>query len=110
MDGNGIITVLQNFGSFGLALGVVGSIGWTIWRKVIEPQQEEIRKEHKAHMDTLQKLVENSGDITREFINLSKENITTMKELNGKISTHHAVMQAEHKQGVDAIQENRRKR
>jgi len=108
MDGNGIISILQNFGSFGLALGVVGSIGWTIWKKVIEPQQEEIRKEHKAHIETLQRLAENSGNITQEFINLSRENITTMKELNGKISTHHVQMQEEHKRNLDAISRNQR--
>ena len=97
------MTVLQNFGTFGLVLGVVGSVGWAIWKKVIAPQQEEIRKEHKAHIETLQKLVENSGDITQEFINLSKENIIAMKELNGKISTHHIQMQEEHKREFEAI-------
>ena len=103
MDGNGMLTVLQNFGSFGLALGVVGSVGWVVWKKIIAPQQEELRKETNAHIETLQKLVENSGDITKEFINLSKENIIALKELNGKISTHHIQMQEEHKRGMDLL-------
>ena len=109
-----MMTILQNFGAFGLALGVVGSVGWAIWNKVIKPQQEEIREEHKAHIVTLQKLAEDNRQITRgfieEFMDSSKENIAALKELNGKISTHHAQMHAEHKQGIDAIKESRRRK
>ena len=112
MGGNGMMTILQNFGAFGLALLVVGSAFWGVWNKVIKPQQEEIRKEHRAHIETLQKLAEDNRQITRgfieEFMNSSKENITALKELNGKIATHHAQMHAEHKQGLDAIKDVRR--
>jgi len=114
MDTGGIMTILQNFGAFGLALGVVGSVGWAIWNKVIKPQQEEIRKEHKAHIETLQKLAEDNRQITQgliqEFMDSSKENITALKELNGRIATHHVQMHAEHKQGLDAIKESRRRK
>ncbi len=114
MDGTGVMALLQNFGAFGLALAIVGSIFWAIWNKVIKPQQEEIRKEHRAHIETLQKLAEDNRQITRgfieEFMDSSKENIAALKELNGKISTHHAQMHAEHKQGLDAIKESRRRK
>jgi len=110
MDTDGIMTILQNFGSLGLALAVVGGAFWAVWNKVIKPQQEEIRKETNAHIETLQKLAENSGNITQEFIDLSRENIIALKELNGKISTHHIQMQEEHKRGLDAIKEGRRRK
>jgi len=114
MDGNGMMTILQNFGAFGLALSVVGGVGWAIWNKVIKPQQEEIRKEHKAHIETLQKLAEDNRQITRgfieEFMDSSKENIAALKELNGRIATHHAQMHAEHQQGIDVIKEYRRRK
>ena len=114
MDGTGMMGLLQNFGAFGLALAIVGGAFWALWNKVIKPQQEEIRKEHKAHIETLQKLAEDNQQITRgfieEFMDSSKENIAALKELNGKIATHHAQMHAEHKQGIDAIKENRRRR
>lgn len=114
MDAGGMIPVLQNFGPLGLALGVVGGVGWGIWIKIIKPQQEEIRKEHKAHIETLQKLAEDNRQITqgfiKEFMNSSKENIMALKELNGRIATHHAQMHAEHQQGIDAIKESRRRK
>jgi len=114
MDGTGMMSLLQNFGTFGLALGILISIGWAIYNKVIKPQQEEIRKEHKAHIETLQKLAEDNRQITRgfieEFMNSSKENIAALKELNGRIATHHAQMHAEHQQGIDVIKEYRRRR
>jgi len=109
MDTSGMVSILQNFGSFGLALGVVGSVGWVVWKKIIAPQQEELRKEHKEHIETLHRLADDNRHITQEFIDSSKENIAALKELNGKISTHHAQMHTEHNQSLDAIREIRRK-
>lgn len=114
MDTSGMISILQNFGALGIAFGVAGSVGWTIWIKIIKPQQEEIRKEHKAHIETLQKLAEDNRQITRgfieEFMDSSKENIAALKELNGRIATHHAQMHAEHQQGISAIKDVRRQK
>jgi len=114
MDASGMMTILQNFGSLGIAFGVAGSVGWTIYVKIIKPQQEEIRKEHRAHIETLQKLAEDNRQITRgfiaEFMDSSKENIAALKELNGRISTHHEIMQKEHEQGISAIKEYRRRK
>ena len=103
MDTSGMVSILQNFGSFGLALGVVGSVGWIVWKKIIVPQQEELRKETDAHIETLHRLVDDNRHITQEFIDSSKENIIALKELNGKIFTHHIQMQEEHKRGMDLL-------
>ncbi len=103
MDGTGMISALENFGPLGLAIGIAGIIGWAIYTKVIKPQQEAIRKEANAHIETLQKLLEDSGDRTREFIDSSRENIIALKELNGKISTHHEIMQKDHEVMTDKL-------
>ena len=114
MDASGMISILQDFGAFGTAFAIAIGIFWGIWTKIIKPQQEEIRKEHKAHIETLQKLAEDNRQITRgfieEFMDSSKENIAALKELNGRIATHHAQMHAEHQQGIDVIKEYRRRK
>ena len=101
-------TVLRNFGVFGLALLVVGSGFWGIWKRIIEPQQGEAREDRNRHVDTLNRIIENHDASTKEHINAEKENIKVLQELNGKINTHNQKMRDDHERILDEIKRDKK--
>lgn len=100
-----IFEILRNFGSFGLALTVVGGAAWIMWKKVIEPQQKDSQKIRERHMETLEKMVERGEKFTLEHVSIEKENLKVLQELNNSMNSHNNRMKEEHKRLEDEIRQ-----
>jgi len=101
-------TVLENFGVFGLALVILGTAGWAVWKKIVEPQQKENRGDRNQHIQMLDKIITNHNTVSKEHIDAEKENIKVLQELNGKINAHNEKMKAEHQRILDAVKRGRK--
>jgi len=101
-------TVLRNFGVFGLALLIVGSGFWAVWRRIIEPQQKEAREDRNRHIQMLDKIIENHDKMSKEHINAEKENIKVLQGLNGIVDVHNQKMRDNHERILDEIKRDKK--
>jgi len=101
-------TVLRNFGVFGLALSIVGSGFWGIWKLIIEPQQKEAREDRNRHIQMLDKIIENHDKMSKEHIDAEKENIKVLQGLNGIVDVHNQKMRDDHERILDDLGEIKR--
>lgn len=99
---------LKNLGTFGSALFVVGLSLWIIWKKIIRPERDAAREDHKQHVGTLNKIIENSNRETSKHIEAEKENIKTLQGMNSKIDLHNQKSSSEHQQILGEIKRNRK--
>jgi len=101
-------TVLRNFGVFGLALSIVGSGFWGIWKWIIEPQQKEAREDRNRHIQMMDKIIENHDKMSKEHTDFEKENIKVLQGLNGIVSAHNQKMRDDHERILDDLGEIKR--
>jgi len=103
-----LVEALNSFGTFGSALFVVGLSLWIIWKKIVRPEREASRQDHKQHVETLNKIIENSNRETSKHIEAEKENIKALQGMNNKIELHNQKSSLEHKQILDEIKRNKK--
>lgn len=92
-----ILEVLSNFGAFGVALAVVGGAAWSVYKKVIEPQQKDAKRIREQHIETLKEMNVQNEKFTLEHINIEKANLKVLQELTIGARTHNGKMAEEHK-------------
>ncbi|GAH63962.1 unnamed protein product [marine sediment metagenome] len=101
-------TILQNFGAFGLALIILGSGFWWVWKKIIEPQRKDSQEHQEKHIETLNKIIENHNRETSKHIEAEKENIKVLQELNGSLKSHNQKTSSEHQRILDEVKRNKK--
>jgi len=101
-------TVLENFGAFGLALLILGTAAWAVWRKIIEPQQKEAKEDRNKHIGMLDRIIENHDKTSKEHIDAEKENIKVLQELNSKINSHNEKMKMNHDRILDEVKREKK--
>lgn len=106
--GESFVEILQNFGAFGLALLILGSGFWWMWKKIIEPQQKESREDRNKHIGTLDKIIENHNETSKEHIEAEKENIKILQELNSKINSHNEKTKTNHQRILDEVKRDKK--
>jgi len=99
---------LKSLGTFGSALFVIGLSLWIIWKKIIRPQQEAAREDHKQHVETLNKIIENHGREASKHIEAEKENIKALQGMNSKIDLHNQKSSLKHQQILDEIKRKKK--
>lgn len=105
--GESFVEILKNFGAFGLALLILGSGFWWVWKKIIKPQQTEAKESQKQHIETLNKIIENHNRETSKHIEAEKENIKVLQELNGNLKSHNQKTSLEHERILDQVKRNK---
>ena len=110
MGGESILEILTNFGTFGMALAVVGGCAWAVWKKVVEPQQKIAREATEKHIATLDRIIEEFGKRNEKHFELEKEHLDALRKINGKgdlvgekIKAHDERMGREHDKISDEI-------
>ena len=83
-------TILENFGAFGLALLILGSGFWWVWKKIIEPQRRDSQEHQEKHIEA------------------EKENIKVLQELNGSLKSHNQKVSLEHERILDEVKRNKK--
>lgn len=108
--GGTVFEILTNFGSFGMALAVVGGAGWAVWKKVVEPQQKITREATEKHIAALDRMIEEFGKRSERHSEIEKEHLDALRDINGradlvseKIKAHDDRMGREHERISDEI-------
>lgn len=99
---------LKSLGTFGSALFVIGLSLWIIWKKIIRPERIAAREDHKQHIETLNKIIENSNRETSKHIEAEKENIKALQSMNSKVDLHNQKSSLEHQQILGEIKKNKK--
>jgi len=86
MVGEPVLEILKNFGSFGMALAVVGGAFWGVWKKIVEPQQRIAREATEKHIATLGKIIEAFEERNSKYSEIEKEHLDVLRRLNGKVT------------------------
>lgn len=106
--GESFLEILNNFGAFGLALLILASGFWWVWKKIIEPQAKESREDRNKHIGTLDKIIENHNKTSKEHIEAEKENIKILQELNSNINSHNRETKANHQRILDEVKRDKK--